>query len=68
MIINLGPYIIMVMSAATDLSIWFHTTKNTEPYTSLVEIASTSYMLHENMQANYLESMENSGSLQGNIL
>ena len=35
---------------------------------TLVEIAWTFYMLHGNMQANFLQNMENSGSLHGNIL
>ena len=36
---------------------------------TLVDIAWTFYMLHENMQANFfLQNMENSGSLRGNIL
>ena len=35
---------------------------------TLVEIAWTFYMLHGNMQANFLQNMENSGSLHGNNL
>ena len=32
------------------------------------EIAWTFYMLHGNKQANFLQNMENSGTVHGNIL
>ena len=35
---------------------------------TLVEIAGTFYMLHGNLQAIFLQNMETSGSLHGNIL
>ena len=40
--------------------------ENTRHSEVLAEIAF--YMLHGNMQANFIQHMENSGSLHGNIL
>ena len=45
---------------------WFEVVHSKK--TTLVETACTFYMLHGNMQAEFLQNMKNSGSMHGKIL
>ena len=61
-----GPGLLQVFVGYKANFSWFY--KILKETSTLAGIAWTFYMLHGNMQANFLKNLENSGTVHGNIL